>query len=90
MTYIGHRLTFVIFGLLALLLSGCSTMPDTAEKTARNDPFEDANRAIFAFNLKVDDYALEPAAKALQENIARCANRSSQPCGMGKRTQNSL
>ena len=67
MTDTGQRLTFVIFGLLALFLSGCSVMPDTAEKTVRNDPFEDANRAIFAFNLKVDDYALEPAAKALRK-----------------------
>ena len=56
MTYIGHRLTFVIFGLLALLLSGCSTT-NTAEKLSKC-PFEDANRAIFAFNLLVDDYAL--------------------------------
>ena len=32
------------------------------EKTAINDPYENTNRKFFAFNLALDDYALEPAA----------------------------
>ena len=42
-------------------LAACTSMPDD-EKTAINDPYENTNRKIFAFNLAVDDYALEPAA----------------------------
>ena len=43
------------------LLAACTSMPND-EKTAINDPFENTNRKIFAFNLAVDDYALEPVA----------------------------
>ena len=43
------------------LLTSCIAMPDD-EKTAINDPYENTNRKIYAFNLVVDDYALEPAA----------------------------
>jgi len=67
MVYQPHALKIAIASLLALFLTGCSAMPDSAEKSARDDPFEETNRAIFAFNLKVDDYALEPAAKALRQ-----------------------
>ncbi len=67
MVYQPHALKIAIASLLALFLTGCSAMPDSAGKSARDDPFEDANRAIFAFNLKVDDYALEPAARALRQ-----------------------
>ncbi len=42
-------------------LAACTAIPDD-EKTATNDPYENINRKIFAFNLAVDDYALEPAA----------------------------
>ena len=42
-------------------LTACSAMPND-EKTAINDPYENTNRKIFAFNLAVDDYVLEPAA----------------------------
>jgi len=49
-------------------LAACTSMPGD-EKTAINDPFENTNRKIFAFNLAVDDYALEPAAN-LYRNTA--------------------
>ena len=49
-------------------LAACTSMSDD-EKTAINDPFENTNRKIFAFNLAVDDYALEPAAN-LYRNTA--------------------
>ena len=51
-----------------IFLAACTSMPDD-EKTAINDPFENTNRKIFAFNLAVDDYALEPAAN-LYRNTA--------------------
>ena len=52
-----------VFSVCAIsLLAACTTMPDD-KNTATNDPFENTNRKIFAFNLALDDYALEPAAK---------------------------
>ena len=49
-------------------LAACTSMPDD-ERTAINDPFENTNRKIFAFNLAVDNYVLEPAAN-LYRNTA--------------------
>ena len=43
------------------LLGACTSVRDD-EKTAINDPYENTNRKVFAFNLAVDDYVLEPAA----------------------------
>jgi phospholipid-binding lipoprotein MlaA len=48
------------------LVSGCSALPED-QKTAATDPYENANRKVFAFNMAVDDYALEPAAKAYRQ-----------------------
>jgi len=53
-----HR-THVAMVVLAVVLSGCATTGKQAE-----DPFEGFNRKIFAFNDKVDQIALKPAAKA--------------------------
>jgi phospholipid-binding lipoprotein MlaA len=55
--------------LSALVLSGCATspnnaQPEVAEAEDFNDPFEDANRAIFDFNQVVDRNVLVPVAKA--------------------------
>ena len=55
--------------LSALILSGCATpsnnpQPEAAEAEDFNDPFEDANRAIFDFNQVVDRNVLVPVAKA--------------------------
>jgi phospholipid-binding lipoprotein MlaA len=55
--------------LSALVLSGCATSPNNAQSEVVetedfNDPFEDANRAIFDFNQKVDRNVLVPVAKA--------------------------
>jgi phospholipid-binding lipoprotein MlaA len=63
----------LVFSNLALLstlvLSGCATSPNNAQSEVVetedfNDPFEDANRAIFDFNQKVDRNVLVPVAKA--------------------------
>ena len=49
-----------------LLLAGCATRPTDPEDYAAyqelNDPFEPANRAIFAFNMALDDIILRPVA----------------------------
>lgn len=44
----------------ALALSACAS---TGDDYAAMDPFEDANRAVFAFNEVVDENVLEPVAK---------------------------
>lgn len=44
---------------LLLLSGGCATVPGEAN----SDPFEPANRAVFAFNSKLDKVALRPLAK---------------------------
>jgi phospholipid-binding lipoprotein MlaA len=64
------RLVFSeLFVVLALLVSGCATSSgDNQQAVAAeedfNDPFEDANRAIFDFNQVVDRNVLVPVAKA--------------------------
>jgi phospholipid-binding lipoprotein MlaA len=56
-------------GLGALLLAGCATAPPSsdpeavAEFNATNDPIEPFNRAVFDFNLALDDYVLSPVAR---------------------------
>lgn len=59
--------TFRLAGALvgAALLAGCAGTGELADDPyAVNDPLEDVNRAIFEFNLAVDDYILVPTAKA--------------------------
>jgi phospholipid-binding lipoprotein MlaA len=47
-----------------LLLAGCaSTQPGSDGEDFVNDPFEDVNRGIFAFNRTVDGLILKPAAQ---------------------------
>ena len=48
------------------LLSACSALPED-QKTAENDPYENANRTVFAFNMAVDDYVLEPVSDAYRQ-----------------------
>jgi len=60
--------------LSALILSGCATpsnnpQPEAAEAEDFNDPFEDANRAIFDFNQVVDRNVLVPVAKAYRSAL---------------------
>jgi len=51
---------------LTMGLGGCASSPDTVVSDAR-DPYENTNRKIFAFNMKVDDVVLEPAAKGYRK-----------------------
>ncbi|MBI5119687.1 MAG: VacJ family lipoprotein [Rhodospirillales bacterium] len=61
-----------VCGLSLLLLSGCASAPPESDKAAyaeykqTNDPGEPTNRAIFAVNKGLDDYAIKPVAKGYQ------------------------
>jgi phospholipid-binding lipoprotein MlaA len=62
-----RRSHFIVSGLLAagLMLSGCAASgPAGTASDNFNDPLEDTNRSIFAFNQSVDDNVLVPVAKA--------------------------
>jgi phospholipid-binding lipoprotein MlaA len=61
-----HRIKTAMLAGIALFMAGCASSSDNGDTTARSDPYESANRSVFAFNLAIDDYALEPAAKALR------------------------
>ncbi len=51
----------------ALLLSACATTgAQNAQATSSEDPFENFNRSVFAFNAGVDKYALAPAARTYE------------------------
>lgn len=51
------RALFVV--VLTALISGCST---TGDPNTANDPLEDVNRGVYAFNEELDTYVLEPAS----------------------------
>ena len=57
------------------LLVACTTVPAT-EKTAINDPYENTNRKIFAFNLAVDNYAFEPVANLYRKTAPELVQKS--------------
>ena len=61
-----YRLGFVMLGLG--LLVGCSSTPEVNRSDSR-DPYEKTNRKIFAFNMEVDSYVLEPVADSYRSNI---------------------
>lgn len=52
---------WALCGIVALALTGCAAPAPT---TAPNDPFEDGNRAIHAFNKGLDRVVARPASKA--------------------------
>ena len=56
-----HFLRVVAIGGIAVILGACSSLP-VEERSDINDPYEDTNRSIFAFNLAADSYVLEPVA----------------------------
>ena len=60
-----RRSHLIVSGLLAagLTLSGCAASGPAASDNF-NDPLEDTNRSIFAFNQSVDENVLVPVAKA--------------------------
>ena len=62
-----RRWRIVGLALVAAIMLGCASIPDDPVEREifleTNDPLEPMNRAVFAFNLQVDKYALEPLAK---------------------------
>ena len=64
-----------IFGLalVASVMAGCASIPDDPIERAifleTNDPLEPKNRAVFAFNVQVDKYAMEPLARGYRAVI---------------------
>jgi len=58
-------------GLLAAMLvalAGCSSMP-AEERADIRDPYEETNRKVFAFNMEVDSYVLEPVASGYRSAV---------------------
>jgi phospholipid-binding lipoprotein MlaA len=62
----GKRLkTSVILLIGALSLAGCATTAvDHQTIASKDDPYEDTNRGVFAFNDTVDDYVAKPISDA--------------------------
>ena len=52
----------------ALVLSACSSVP-VEERSDVRDRYEGANRKVFAFNMGVDTYVLEPVADAYRYTV---------------------
>ena len=65
--------TILLGGLLAL--AGCSSVP-MEERTEARDPYEDANRKVFAFNMGLDSYVLEPVADGYREVVPDCGRNA--------------
>jgi len=53
---------------LVLVLAGCAATPE-AERADLRDPYEDTNRKVFAFNMGVDSYVLEPVASGYRSTV---------------------
>ena len=52
----------------AVALAGCSSTPPDDRSDVR-DRYEDANRKVFAFNMDVDTYVLEPVASGYRNTV---------------------
>lgn len=60
----------IVFALLAAPVAGCAS---TEAARQANDPFEPANRAVFAFNEALDDAAIGPVARVYADVTPRPA-----------------
>lgn len=61
--------------LFAAMLAACSATPN-AERSDLRDPFENTNRNIFAFNMGVDSYVLEPVSKSYKSTVPNGGRRA--------------
>ncbi|MEL0023148.1 MAG: VacJ family lipoprotein [Alphaproteobacteria bacterium] len=59
---------YLFYMVLLLFAGGCSTAPEGQFSESR-DPYEDGNRKVYAFNMGVDTYVLEPVASSYLENV---------------------
>ena len=64
---------FVI--MVICTLAACSSTPE-ANRGDLRDPYEHANRKIFAFNMGVDRYVLEPVADGYRSNVPDAGRRA--------------
>ena len=64
---------FVVLALYAL--AACSSTPE-ADRSELRDPYENTNRKIFAFNMGVDSYVVEPVAKGYRSNVPNTGRRA--------------
>ena len=67
----GHRLACA--ALLLLPLAGCATPRAGGLEVAEADRWEKTNRGIYAFNKKIDKYALKPVAGAYHTAVPTAA-----------------
>ena len=72
MIHNSHILTFV---LSLALFTGCATAQDEPEREPNPDPFEGANRVVFAFNDRVDRWLLAPVARGYKFVLPGFAER---------------
>ena len=73
--FIRQKLAFTgLLGIL-LILAGCSS-GNQGELADLSDPYEGQNRAVFAFNMAVDDYALEPVARGYRAALPASAQQA--------------
>jgi len=73
----GRRPTWCgVFAMLIFsILAACSSTPETDRSDLR-DPYEITNRKIFAFNMEVDSYVLEPVADGYRSNVPDAGRRA--------------
>ena len=76
-TFSRHKLPKKLFMILvfSLSLGACSSLPPDQRSDVR-DPYEDANRRVFAFNMAADSYVLEPAAKGYRQIAPTAVQRA--------------
>ncbi len=68
-------ISFFIVCIINLTLLSCSSIPES-ELSDKRDKFETTNRSIYKFNMKVDDYILEPVARQYKKNLPKNFQKS--------------
>ncbi len=58
-----------------IIIASCSAAPKTQE-TNTQDPYEHANRKVFAFNMGFDTRVIEPIAKSYKSNVSENSRRA--------------
>jgi phospholipid-binding lipoprotein MlaA len=57
--------------LMLVVMTGCATAPAGGSSAPVNDPFENWNRKVFAFNDKVDTAVLKPVAETYRDTVPK-------------------